>query len=237
LFAKRSSTPSRSLFPGGGTQQDLIGLSHRAARANRAVNSKVIADGNGSNFLSRAASFLRTSRSLLEAAAAGIAYGALLCWVSTCMVASFRGAYLTSPYWSDIPALRTDTCGAISFAAAAVGLMVSEYLRLRRRDNGKARPRVTRDCGPMQPAAQAASETIAVLSTVLVAYISANAITHPVTLGIHATHFASWPTEGTLRVLALFGCVASVGALRYMQARQHGASSPTFGSAGFRTNG
>jgi len=164
-------------------------------------------------------SFFATNRRLIEAVAVGLAYGALLCWLSTCAVASFRGAYLARPYWAAIPALRTDTCGAVAFAVAAVGLMVSEYLRLQRRQTGVAvkspqSPRRT------ELVTRAASETVAVLSTGLVAYISANAVTHPVTLGIQATHFVSWPTEGTLRVLALVGCVGSVGTLRYLRAGQ-----------------
>ena len=186
------------------------------------MNSKVIVVEGRSKFWSRASSLLGTSRRLPEAAAAGAAYGALLCWISTCMVASFRGPELASPYWNAIPALRTDTCGAIAFVAAAVGLMVSEYFRLLRRHLDRARPRMADDLRPRQFAARAACETTAVLSTGLVAYISVNAVTHPGTLDLQATHFASWPTEGTLRVLALFGCVASVGALRYLQARQIG---------------
>jgi hypothetical protein len=40
------------------------------------------------------------------------------------------------------------------------------------------------------------------------------AVTHPWTLGIHATHLAAWPTEGTLRVAALLLCVGSAAMLR-----------------------
>jgi hypothetical protein len=161
-------------------------------------------------------SFFRPNRRLTEAAAAGSAYGALLCWLSTCAVASFRGGYLARPYWADIPALRTDTCGALAFVVAAVGLTVSEYLRLQRRHTGKAFSKLARSPRRTELGARAVSETVAVLSTGLVAYISVNAVTHPVTLGIHATHFAPWPSEGTLRVLALLGCVASVATLRYL---------------------
>jgi hypothetical protein len=181
------------------------------------VNSKLATGVPLSKFLSHTLSLFRTNRRLVEATAAGSAYGALLCWLSTCLVASFRGAYLSRPYWPAIPALRTDTCGIFAFVVAAISLTVSEYLRLQRRHTGETFNELARSPRKVELGAGAVSETVAVLATGLVAYISVNAVTHPVTLGIHATHFASWPTEGTLRVLALLGCVASVATLRYLR--------------------
>ncbi len=155
------------------------------------------------------------ARFVIEAAAAGLAYGAGACWVSTCIVASFRPAGLSRPYWYEIPGLRTDTCGVLAFAAAAAGLAVSEYLRLRRARSNPVRPASARTA-----AALAAAETAAILATALVAYLSVNAVTHPVTLGIRATHFAPWPTEGTLRVVALVVCALAVALLRYVRVRR-----------------
>jgi hypothetical protein len=159
----------------------------------------------------------RGRRLVVEAVASGLAYGAGLCWASTCLVASFRVADLAMPYWSAIRGLRTDTCGAAAFIVAAVTLAVSEYLRLGR--GGRFQRVVAPSGTAWQRAAIALAEAAAVMSTGLVAYLSINAVTHPVTLGMPATHFASWPTEGTLRVLALAVCVAAVGALRYLRAR------------------
>jgi hypothetical protein len=68
----------------------------------------------------------------VEALAAGLAYGAGLCWASVCLVASFRPDGLGAPYWWDVPGLRTDTSGIIAFFILAAGLAASEYLRLRR---------------------------------------------------------------------------------------------------------
>ena len=48
----------------------------------------------------------------------------------------------------------------------------------------------------------------------LVVYLSVNALTHPATLAIEATHFATWPTEGTLRVLALAATALAAAWLR-----------------------
>jgi len=124
------------------------------------------------------------------------------------------------PYWSQLPRLRTDTCGAAAFVVVAITLVVSEYLRLRRtgvpqKDGSEvARQR------PLTDFAKAVARVVALLGTALVVYLSVNAVTHPHTLVIHATRFASWPTESTLRVIALLLCVVSVGWLRYLAARR-----------------
>jgi hypothetical protein len=166
----------------------------------------------------------RTSRRLaLEALAAGLAYGAGLCWASVCLVASFRVDDLSAPYWRGVPGLRTDTSGILAFFVLAVCFAVSEYLRLGRRQGGAVTPvpEVTAGAQPGGAArllALAISETVALLATGLVGYLSVNAVTHPATLQIHATHLAAWPTEGTLRVVALFLGACSVTMLRYLWA-------------------
>src|SRR5580658_989112 len=69
---------------------------------------------------------------VIEAVAAGLAFGSLLWWAGTCLVGSFKPQALADPYWSGMPDLRTDTSGCAAFIVAAVCLMGSEYLRLRR---------------------------------------------------------------------------------------------------------
>lgn len=157
---------------------------------------------------------------VVEAWAAGVAYAAGLCWVSVCLVAMFQPTDLSSPYWRDIPRLRTDTCGIVAFFVTAVCLGTSEYLRLQRRRGVLGTPgrRVGQLTGSWSLIALATSETVAVMATGLVVYLSVNAVTHPVTLGVQATHWASWPTEGTLRVIMLGLCLGSVTALRYLLA-------------------
>jgi len=152
-----------------------------------------------------------------------VAYGAALFCASTLLVASFRPYDLAMPYWSRVSWLRTDTGGAASFVVVGVTLVVSEYLRLRR--NGGRRRR-TSGIRSRTYLARAVAEVIALLATGLVVYLSVNAVTHPYTLTVRATHFANWPTEGTLRVCALLLCVLSVGSLRFMTAR---LSPPTEG--------
>lgn len=161
-----------------------------------------------------------------EALAAGLAYGAGLCWASVCLMASFRPGDLRFPYWGDVPGLRTDTCGIVAFFAVAVCFGTSEYLRLRRRRDATVMSGVGSSSRTTRPFALATSETVAILATGLVVYLSVNAVTHPATLEIPATHLAAWPTEGTLRAAALLMCACSVMVLRYLLA------GPTGGRGG-----
>ena len=178
----------------------------------------------------------------VEAVAAGLAFGSLLEWASTALVGSFRPQYLADPYWRGVPWLRTDTSGFAAFIVAAICLLSSEYLRLRRRRRaasagaarlspasaGAARPSPA-SAGAARPSpasagegallAMAAAETVAVLATGLFGYLSVNAVTHHFTLQIQATHLLSWPTEGTLRVAALLLCIVSFGVVRYLRPR------------------
>ena len=173
----------------------------------------------------------------VEAAAAGLAFGSLLEWASTALVGSFRPLGLADPYWRGVPWLRTDTSGFAAFIVAAVCLLSSEYLRLRRRRSAPSARAVppAASAGAVPPAASAgavppptvpggavllamaAAETVAVLATGLFGYLSVNAVTHPATQQIQATHLLSWPTEGTLRVVALLLCIVSFGMVRYLR--------------------
>jgi hypothetical protein len=154
-------------------------------------------------------------RLMVESVAFGLGYTAMLIWTGSALVASFTGGE-ANPYWPDVPQLRTDTTGVIAFAVAIISLVVSRYLRLRRRGERPAEP-VARDPGVL--AVQAVAETAAVLATVLVAYLSVNAVTHPITLGIRLTHLWPWPSEGTTRVIGLGICLAAVATSRYLRGR------------------
>ena len=44
--------------------------------------------------------------------------------------------------------------------------------------------------------------------------LAVTTVTHPVTMTMQATHFASWLTEGTFRVIALLLCACSAAVLR-----------------------
>jgi hypothetical protein len=151
-------------------------------------------------------------RLAIEAATFGVAYASMLCWASTALVAAFGGASLASPYWPVIPWLRTDTTGVVTFALAAVSLVVSTYLRLRRNGGQGAGPRPA-----AAHAMQAVAETAAVLATALVAYLSLNVVTHSETLRVQLTHLWPWPSEGTVRVIALAICLVSVAVTRYLR--------------------
>jgi len=167
----------------------------------------------------------RNNRQLaVEAAAFGIGYTSMLCWASACLVATFGGEPLASPYWPVIPWLRTDTTGVIAFALAAVSLTISKYLRLRQTRAGAiVRHPVSRTASAH--AVQAIAETAAVLATALVIYLSLNVVTHSVTLRLQLTHLWPWPSEGTVRVIALGICVASVSATRYFRSTASSGAS------------
>jgi hypothetical protein len=151
---------------------------------------------------------------VVESVAYGLGYTAVLIWAGTALVASFTGGE-ANPYWPAIPGLRTDTTGALAFGVAIVGLVVSKYLQLERRNGPPAEP-------AERPASrnlvQAAAETAAFLGTGVVIYLSLNAVTHPFTLRLQLTHLWPWPSEGTVRVIALAVCLAAVAVTRYLRA-------------------
>jgi hypothetical protein len=163
---------------------------------------------------------------VVEAAAFGLGYTAVLIWSGAALVASFTDGE-ANPYWPDIPGLRTDTTGVCAFAIAIVSLVLSKYLQLERRSSPAARlaPR---------PASvnllQSLAETAVVLGTAVVIYLSLNAVTHPFTLTLQLTHLWPWPSEGTVRVIALGICLAGVAVARYLRATA-GAPGPAAAAA------
>jgi hypothetical protein len=161
---------------------------------------------------------------IVESVAFGLGYTAVLIWSGSALVASFTGGE-ANPYWPDIPWLRTDTTGVIAFAVAIVSLVVSKYLQLRRRSEPPAEAAASTPGAPGVLAVQAVAETAVVLATALVIYLSLNAVTHPVTLGIKLTHLWPWPSEGTVRVIGLGLCLAATATSRYLRARGAGLSN------------
>ena len=157
---------------------------------------------------------------IIESAAFGLGYTAVLIWIGSAMVASFTDQE-ASPYWPVIPHLRTDTSGVMAFGIAIVTLVVSRYLQLRRA-SGAPVHLVART--PRVLAVQAVAETAVILSTALVIYLSFNAFTHPITLRLQLTHLWPWPSEGTVRVIGLAICLVAVATRRYLRAS---AGSPS----------
>ena len=145
----------------------------------------------------------------------GLGYAAVLIWIGSALVASFTAGE-ASPYWPNIPHLRTDTSGVIAFAVAIVTLSVSRYLQLRRRSGGPVAVPAERPARIL--AIQAVAETAAVLATAVVIYLSFNAFTHPETLRLQLTHLWPWPSEGTVRVIGLGICAVGGATSRYLRA-------------------
>lgn len=159
---------------------------------------------------------------VVESVATALALAATLVWFGSSLVGSFRPDVLAHPYWSGGP--RTDTSGVVALVVLTVSLAVSEFLRLYRRRNRASGPVVQRV--PMSLAALVTTSlavAVLVVGIALVVYLSVNAVTHPVTLGLRATHFDPWPTESTLRMLALVAAGLSSGWLRFVTICHPGA--------------
>jgi len=165
---------------------------------------------------------------VVESAAFGCGYAAVLIWAGTALVASFTNGE-ANPYWPDIPGLRTDTTGALAFGVAIIGLVLSKYLQLQRRGAAPAEPaaRAARAAGVNL--VQAVAETAMVLGTGIVIYLSLNAVTHPYTLRLQLTHLWPWPSEGTVRVIALGVCLAGAAARRYLRVTAGPPGRPSAG--------
>jgi len=154
---------------------------------------------------------------VVESVTLGLGYSAVLVWVGSAFVGSFGDFNDAYPYWPAIPHLRTDTAGFFAFAVAIVCLVISRYLQLGRR-NGAPAERVARLRPARVLAAQAVADVAALLGTALVIYLSVNEAMHPWTLPIQLTHLLPWPSEGTVRVIALGVCLVAVAVRRYLGA-------------------
>ncbi|MGO8863362.1 MAG: hypothetical protein ACLQRH_21760 [Acidimicrobiales bacterium] len=146
-----------------------------------------------------------------EGAATGLAFAGGLVALSVFAVGSFRPQELPSPYWSRISALRTDTFGFVCFVVASLAFVQSEYLRLTRTARRHSAPGGST---PLERLTAAGARALVVAATVLVVYLSCNAVTHPQSLNLPATHLLSWPTESTLRAVALIVVACAVAVVR-----------------------
>ena len=154
---------------------------------------------------------------MVESVALGLGYSAVLIWIGSAFVGSFGDFNDAYPYWPAIPHLRTDTAGFFAFAIAIVCLVVSRYLQLGRRNGAPAQlVAVARPARVL--AVQAVADVAVVLATALVIYLSVNGAMHPWTLPVQLTHLLPWPSEGTVRVMALGVCLVAAAVRRYLRA-------------------
>ena len=154
---------------------------------------------------------------VVESVAFGLGYACVLIWIGSAFVGSFGDFDDAYPYWPAIPRLRTDTAGFIAFGVAIVCLVLSRYMQLARRNEAPAE-RVDRPRPAGVLAVQALADVGVFLGTGLVLYLSVNEAMHPWTLPMQLTHLLPWPSEGTVRVLALGVCLVSVAIRRYLGA-------------------
>ena len=163
---------------------------------------------------------------IIESAALGLGYAATLVWIGSAFVGSFGDFDDAYPYWPAIPHLRTDTAGFLAFGLAIVTLVPSRYLQLRRRAAGAADGVVPAGRPGAVLALQALADVALVLATGVVLYLSVNAAMHPWTLPVQLTHLVPWPSEGTVRVLALAVCALALAVRRYLRASPGQAARP-----------
>jgi hypothetical protein len=137
----------------------------------------------------------------VEGGVTGLTYSSALVALSAFVIGSFRPDDLPHPYVGHLVWLRTDTFGIICFFVATLGLATSEYLRRSRLAN--RRSAIASPSSGTIGLIGAIARALTAAGTTLVVYISVNAVTHPATLSLPATHLLSWPTEGILRALSL----------------------------------
>jgi hypothetical protein len=152
-------------------------------------------------------------RPYLEGAVTGLAFSGALVALSAFAVGSFRPGDLAFPYWGRIGWLRTDTFGLACLIMALLTFTCSEFLRLSRiTRHGSSTPQT--EPGPLALFTLAAARATAAASATVVVYLSVNAVTHPETLEMPATHLLSWPTESTVRAAALVVTACAVAVTR-----------------------
>lgn len=141
-------------------------------------------------------------RVIRPAAETMMLYG-LLGWLYIALWAALRPDELSVPVTALIP-MRRDTFGALCFAGSAIaaaGLQVG---------TGRFLP----GCRCSRAAADAVLRTVALYALLAWIYLCVNSFTHPYTLGIGLTHFASEPTEGTTATLCFPLSAAAFAVLR-----------------------
>jgi hypothetical protein len=154
----------------------------------------------------------RALRTGVEGASTGLAYAGALAAVSVFLVGSFRPTELPLPYWGRIAWLRTDTFGFSCVIVAVFAYVQSEYLRVSR--GARSERKGLGDPKTITILTLVTARVCAVAGSVLVAYLSINEVTHPQTLALTATHLLAWPTEATLRVVALVVTACAVAVAR-----------------------
>jgi hypothetical protein len=152
----------------------------------------------------------------IESAVSGLTYSSGLVALSAFLVGSFRPRGLSHPYVGHLVWLRTDSFGIVCFVLATIGLAVSGYLRRSHAVARRSAP-AGRAPGAINLFAIAVARSFVAAGTTLVAYVSINAVTHPLTLERPATHLLSWPTEGSLRAVSLIVVAVAVAVDRTLR--------------------
>lgn len=151
---------------------------------------------------------------VVEGALTGLATGSALVVAGALAAGSVRPSELPAPYWVRLGWLRTDTLGVICFFVATLAFTASESLRLSRAATRPTSAPADAPTGQTQVLTLAAARALTAAAALLVVYVSVNAVTHPRSLDLPATHLGSWPTESTLRVAACAVVTVAAGIAR-----------------------
>jgi hypothetical protein len=135
---------------------------------------------------------------LFVAAARALQWAALACWVYVALVGIIMPRYLPLRFEGTLP-IRTDTSGEAAFALSTCLLVLTDLFG--------SPSRLTP--GPAR-VIWSVARSLALHATAGWAYISANSISHPGTLHLPLTHFASWPTEGGFALGCMVIAVSSL---------------------------
>jgi len=135
---------------------------------------------------------------LLLAGARALQWAALACWMYVALVGIIMPQYLPLRFDGSLP-IRTDTSGEAAFAASTCLLaLTTVFGRGLLLSRGSVR------------VFWSVARSLALHATAGWAYISANSISHPGTLHLPLTHFASWPTEGGFAIGCMVVAVSSL---------------------------
>jgi hypothetical protein len=140
---------------------------------------------------------------LLRAAAETVMVFGLLCWIYVAAVAAFRPDSLNASIASVLP-LRRDTSSVLCFTASAFAafLLHARTGRFWARRPGR------------RGTAEAALRVLIGYCLLAWAYLCVNNLTHPSTTGLHLTHFAAHPAEGTTADICFAAAAVALFLLR-----------------------
>ena len=135
----------------------------------------------------------------------------LLGWIYVAFCAATRPQDMSLPITAVLP-LRRDTFGSLCFAVSAC---TAAWLQI---GTGRVLPRRPAGSGVLP----AVLRTALGYCLLVWAYLCANSLTHPYTIGLRLTHFSAFPAEGTTAVACYLVAAGSFLAVRLLGSKGGG---------------